>query len=256
MKYKAIFTIAILFIPISLMLLVDLGVMLISKDAPLQSLKSKTWAHAGYYEKTDYSPNSIESISNAFKNGAVGSEIDVFYDVESGDYIVSHNFPYLKPNGEILVLDSIFSKFGNSNYYWLDYKNLKELNEDETLLSIKRLNEILETNEIDKNRILIESTDLNNLKYFTARTFYTSWWINPSESNSTSFIRNYRYKWYYLTGKFSSLSMSYNYYARIEKTVHSIPINLWTINDKNTYKKIINADEVKIILTDRNWFEN
>ena len=43
-------------------------------------------------------------------------------------YIVSHDFPYQIYDEKALTLDEVFKEFGNTKYYWLDFKNLSNSN--------------------------------------------------------------------------------------------------------------------------------
>ena len=221
----------------------------------LSQTEKKAWSHAGYFQETAYEANSMQSFANARKNNAKGLELDVIYDSALRKYIVSHDYPYKTYNGKLLFLDSVFATFGNSFKYWLDFKNLKNLNKDDVLNSRLILKKLLSSKGITIENILIESTSLDNLSYFTKSGFYTSWWILPYKSKYRSIARNYKYKFYYLLGKYSSLSMPYSYYSRIEESMNNIPVNLWTINDRNIFLKTVKKNQVKIILTDRNWFD-
>ncbi|APG60116.1 hypothetical protein [Christiangramia salexigens] len=222
----------------------------------LSEPKKKAWSHSGYYNNSEYKANTIESFTNALNNNATGVELDVFYDNDMKKYIVAHDYPYSTQYGKHLFLDSVFATFGNSFKYWLDFKNLKDLNEEDVLDSQLILNNYLKIKRIEKENLLIESTHLENLSHFTEAGFYTSWWILPYKSRYRSILRNYKYKFYYLLGKYSSLSMPYSYYPRVEQEMNKIPVNLWTINDKEVFLKTVKKPQVKIILTDQNWFDN
>lgn len=221
----------------------------------LSQLKKKAWSHAGYFQDKAYQANSMQSFTNAKKNNAEGLELDVIYDKELRKYIVSHDYPYKSYNGKLLFLDSVFATYGNNFKYWLDFKNLKDMNEEEVITSQLLLKKMLSTENICIENILVESTNLDNLSHFTKSGYYTSWWILPYKSRYRSIARNYKYKFYYLLGKYSSLSMPYNYYSRIEKSMNNIPVNLWTINERNIFLRNMKKPQVKIILTDQNWFE-
>lgn len=221
----------------------------------LSNLDFKVWAHAGYYENSLFKPNTIESFQNAIENKARATELDVFYDENYKKFVVSHDFPYKENNNQVLFLDSVFVKFGNQFKYWLDFKNLQHLNENKTIESYKELDKLLKKTKVLKQNILVESQNLNNLSIYTKNGFYTSWWITPYKSRYRSIIRNYKYKLYFLMGKYSSLSMPYNYYTRVEKSMNNIPINIFTVNEKNDFDKFFRNKKVKIILTDKNWFD-
>jgi glycerophosphoryl diester phosphodiesterase len=220
----------------------------------LSSIENKTWSHAGLIKDSNLKQNTIEAFDNALINKANGLELDVIYDIEMKEFIVSHDFPYQRHGGELLKLASVFHKYQNTTNYWLDFKNLRTLNSKQTKESCEILIRILQTESVAQNNVLIESVNLDNLSHYTNNSFYTSWWILPYKSKYKSIFRDYIHKYYYIVGKFSSLSMPYKYYHRIESHMNNIPINLWTINDPKPYEKYLKKAQVKIILSDQNWF--
>ena len=220
----------------------------------LANLNFKLWSHAGYIENTNYTKNSIESFDNAMRNNAKGIEIDIIYDIAMKKIVVSHDYPYQRHNNKLLFLDSIFQRYQNNFVYWLDFKNLKDLEKKYTINSIYYLDSIIKKANVKKQNVLIESTELSNLSYFTKKEFYTSWWVVPYKSKYRSILRNFKYKLYFTMGKYNSLSMPYKYYGRVKEKMNNIPINLWTINNISSYKKNKENRNVKIILNDENWF--
>tara|TARA_R110002072_G_scaffold23949_1_gene81871 strand:+ start:49816 stop:50586 length:771 start_codon:yes stop_codon:yes gene_type:complete len=236
-------------------LYLDYYVKNVEPDHKFANLDNKVLAHAGYFKDLKNGPNSIESFNLAKEKGAIGTELDVIYDIETQKFVVSHDFPYKEHNGRLLYLDSVFATYGNQFVYWLDFKNLKNLKSDETEKSCENLIELINEKGINKDHVLIESTELSMLAHFTSKGFYTSWWVLPEKSRYRSILRNYKYKLYYRLGKFSSLSMPYKYYPRIEESMKNIPINLWTVNDEEKFKEFYENDKVKILLTDMNWYD-
>ena len=225
-------------------------------DHLLSKLNFKVWAHRGYYENTLFKPNSIESFHNAKENNARGTELDVFYDVKYQKFVVSHNFPYQKHDYKVLFLDSVFVKFGNQFKYWLDFKNLRNLNEEKAIESCVELENLLIKTKVEKHNILIESQSLYNLNFYTMKGFYTSWWIRPIKSKYKSIVTNYKYKIYYVLGKYSSLSMPYNKFnTNFENSMNNIPINLFTVNEEVLFEDYLKNKKIKIILTDKKWFD-
>lgn len=221
----------------------------------LSNLNYKVWSHAGNINGETIETNSIKSFDIVSKMKVKGLELDVIYDEKIKKFIVSHDFPYKEFNGKILLLDSVFSKYKNTFTYWLDFKNLKDLNKKNTLESRLILDKIILEKTIKKENILVESTNINNLSHYTKTGYYTSWWVLPYKSKYRSIIRDYKYKLYFVLGKYSSLSMPYKYYSRVESSMNNIPINLWTINDETFFKKAMRKKQVKIILTDQKWFD-
>lgn len=87
--------------------------------------------HRGDRQK--FGDNTIEGIASAFKRGADGVEIDVYYKPETGIYLVH---PYLHdPKKNYPKLDEIFDKFGNKGLIQIEIKFL----EMEGLNIIKKL---------------------------------------------------------------------------------------------------------------------
>ena len=235
-------------------LYLDYYVQNVQPDHKMSNLENKVLAHAGYFKDLKNGPNSIESFDLAKSYGASGTELDVIYDTEMQKFVVSHDYPYKEHNGKLLFLDSVFETYGNEFVYWLDFKNLKKLNAEATKKSREVLDQLIKAWKIDKDGVLIESEELSNLAHYTDKGFYTSWWVLPEKSRYRSILRNYKYKFYYRIGRFSSLSMPYKYYPRIDEAMKNIPINLWTINDKELFNNLYKNEKVKIILTDNNWY--
>ncbi|WP_405377272.1 hypothetical protein [Nonlabens sp. Asnod3-A02] len=234
---------------------IDLWTTYVISDHRLSNLDFKVWSHAGFIKDSNFELDSMESFEKAKSNGAKGIEIDVIYDVDMDEFIVSHDFPYKLHNNEPLKLDSVFTVYKEEYNYWLDFKNLKDLEETEVKESFKNLVSLLEKKNVSQDFVLIESVHLKNLSYFTKNNFYTSWWITPSKSRYLSHLRNYSHKLKYILGEYSSLSMPYKYYERVEEPMNNIPVNLWTINDKDFFHKVKNKKQIKIILTDNNWYD-
>lgn len=256
MKKKSlyIFTTIIMLVTI-LVISIDIYTTKLIPDHILSSMETKTWSHAGYTIDTNFKKNTINAFDNAIVvNHVKGLELDVIYDTKMKKFIVSHDFPYQKHNGELLLLESVLKKYKNTIKYWLDFKNLMVLNKIETIESCENLIRLLKNESIIQNNILIESENLKNLSYYTYNSFFTSLWLTPYKSKYRSILRDYIYKYYYMTGKFSSISMPYRYYPRVESHLNNIPINLWTINHPEIFEMYLHNKKVKIILSDQNWF--
>ncbi len=83
----------------------------------------KIFAHRGFAEKKDQQ-NTILAIDNAYKMGFDGVEIDIHY--LNGSLLMTHD-PV--PKGQEKNLDNFdqFLKYQNKMLYWLDFKNLQDL---------------------------------------------------------------------------------------------------------------------------------
>ncbi|WND02753.1 glycerophosphodiester phosphodiesterase [Temperatibacter marinus] len=215
----------------------------------------KIWSHRGYTQNTDQ--NSIEAMQAAIDLSAPGLEIDVFFDKDHNEFIVSHDYPYNLKNGEILKLETVLQKFGNSIYYWLDFKNLSQMSKTEALEALEGLTKLDKAYQL-KTRTLLESKNTRNLSFFTQSNFPTSYWFthSPDASVFRFWIDTYKAKIKYLYGDFSAISMDYRQYStRLKNALGEIPILLWTVNDSPLLSTYLNDRSVKIILTDEQFFD-
>jgi hypothetical protein len=168
----------------------------------------KVWTARGIYgEGVD--ENSIQSIGHAFSEGAMGVEVDIFYDVEMRDYIVSHNFPYQLKNGKILPLSELFDAVGDGHYFWLDFKKLRRLTNQQANEAVQRLKEISAKNGLSE-RIYVEGENPTNLAHFRKAGFHTIFDTHPEPDNS--FFEPFMitvYKMFYYFGDHTVMGMEY-----------------------------------------------
>jgi len=214
----------------------------------------KVWAHRGYSKESP--ENSLESYKKAFELGAKGVEMDIFFDLDLQDFIVSHDYPYKLENGKFLRLEDVFTNIGGLGYFWLDFKNLNSMSANNASIAVTKMYNLLQQNNLLK-KVIIESTDPVNLSRFSKAGLYTSYWIYP-DSNRSLFhfwVTIYKYKLNYLLGEFSALSMDKDYYnTKIEKIFSHIPIHLFTVNDNKLLMTLTRKQNVKIILSDENFY--
>lgn len=224
-----------------------------SSSAVLDSGCFKVWAHRGYFN--GYTQNSIASFTKAFDLGAKGTELDIFYDLITDDYIVSHDYPYNLKNGRILRLEEVFRTVGERGYFWLDFKNLRFLSRDNTEKAVARLHRLLAQFRLNE-KVIVESSDPGNLSIVSKSGLYTSYWITPKEKHPVAFWGQvYKYKIAYILGRFSAISMSYKLYGEKTGRVFSrVPVLLFTVNDKEILTALIKEENVRIVLTDKNHY--
>ena len=126
MKKLILLKIVILLISIYLLTLIYTQNKLKEKDFT-QAYNSchKVWSARGIYGD-GIEQNSLESLDKAFNSGALGVEIDLHYDVEMKQFIISHDHPYIdkngklvyvQKNGKLLTLKEVFKKFGQKYYF-------------------------------------------------------------------------------------------------------------------------------------------
>ncbi|WP_448553043.1 glycerophosphodiester phosphodiesterase [Thalassotalea montiporae] len=215
---------------------------------------NKVWAHRGYFK--DFEQNSIEAFNKAIELGAKGVEVDIFFDLDLAEYIVSHDYPYNLKNGELLTLSKLFHNLDQSIYYWLDFKNLKQLKKDEVILARNKLKQLMEQYRL-QDKIIIESKKPSNLQPFSREGFQTSYWVsfNELQGQRRFWINIYALKIKYIMNYFSAVSMNFrNYSHALENSLGGLPVLLFTINDKKVLNSKIKNQNVKIILSDKSYY--
>ena len=193
----------------------------------------KVWTARGLYGN-GIDQNSIESIGAAFEQGAEGVEVDVRYDKKMQDFIVSHDYPYNKKNGKILKLSELFDAVGDNHFFWLDYKKLRHLNEEQTQQAIQRLFDISQKNNL-KDRIYIENEAPINLFQYRKSGLHTIFDTSPVPE-SMSFVSALMinlYKMFFYFGNHSVMAMNYGelddpiYGEHTRERLKNVPVFLY-----------------------------
>ena len=227
---------------------------------------NKIWSARGMYGGK-IEQNSLASLNSAFKVGASGVEIDLYYDVEKKLFIISHNHPkknadgtlsYSLKNGKLLTLKEVFNTFNKDYYFWLDYKNLGDLSAEETKEAIKRLLVITVDDDL-RQRVYIEGTNplkLANYSYAGLKTIFD---IQPLSASSwtTSIVLNL-YKAAFAYGNFTVMGMKYGsvddpvYGKQTEEFLAGIPVFLYHVPDyKGLIEALLNHTQVRVMLVGR-----
>lgn len=142
-----------------------------SKPLPRQEV----WAHRCFSPL--YLENTIAGLRYNVAAGAKGIEMDVFYDDSLQNFVVSHEFPYLKADGKLLLLREVFENIKDSTQYWLDFKNLSYNNQKN---ADKVLTELVNSHQL-ANKVFIESHKgwlLRGLCHPPLRTIYWAYYEN------------------------------------------------------------------------------
>lgn len=224
----------------------------------------KVWAARGLYESHE-EQNSLTAMNRAFSHGAMGAEVDFHYDVSSNRYIVSHNHPkkgsdgkliYTEKEGRLLTLEHFLKELGSSHFFWLDYKNLDKLNQEETKLAIQRLLEITNFDNI-RERLYIEGSNPLRLSMYTDAGFKTILGVHPlPESNIFASIVANAYKIAYYFQNITALALSRGrvledpiYGVRLKELYKGIPLFLFHVPDNEQLldELLINKD-VRVVL--------
>jgi len=169
----------------------------------------KVWSARGLYENF-HQQNSIESIGRAFEEGAMGVEVDVRYDIQMQDFIVSHDYPYNKKNGKTLKLSELFEALGDDRYFWLDFKRLRHLSEQQTQDAIQRLYDISQKNSLYE-RIYVEGEAPIKLSRYREAGLHTIFDTHPvpeSKVYLSELIINL-YKMVFYFGNHSVMGLEY-----------------------------------------------
>jgi len=227
---------------------------------------AKIWSSRGFYENKQ-EQNSLTALNRAFLLGAKGAEIDFYYDVSSDRFIVSHDRPktnkqgvliYKEKEGRILTLEHVFSEVASSQYFWLDYKNLDRLDEQQTQSAIKRLLSITEKNSFIES-VYIEGSNPLILSKYTDAGFNTILGIHPlPSSNWLASLSVSVYKLAYYFNNITALALPYGdlnnpvYSEGAADALSSIPLFLFHVPlDKPLVQSLLDNQGVKVLLVGR-----
>ena len=226
----------------------------------------KVWAARGLY--TTYSEqNSIVSMQRAFTEGALGVEVDLYYDVKMDRFIISHDKPvrdkegnlkYTEKNGELLTLEVLLQTVGEGHYFWIDYKNLDKLSVQESNHAIKRLLNITQEATL-RESLYIEGSNPFRLSMYTDAGFKTILGIHPlRESSLFSSIVINGYKLGYYFTNITGVALAYGsiddpiYGEETEKRLASIPTFLFHVpDDKELLHTLVSKSAVRVLLVGR-----
>lgn len=226
----------------------------------------KVWSARGFYNN-HAEQNSISSFSRAFSLGSKGAEVDLYFDIKSERFIISHDRPkksekgellYTEKEGSILTLEKLILSVGIEHYFWLDYKNLDRLSDENTAKAIARLSKITEFDSI-KSRLYIEGSNPLILSKYTDAGFNTILGIHPSyEKNALSSVALNIFKMAYYFNNITAFAMSYGlvetpiYGSKAQKILKGIPVFLFHVpDDEELIKSLINKTEVRALLAGR-----
>jgi len=218
----------------------------------------KVWTARGIYSD-GIDENSIESIGHAFSEGALGVEVDVFYDVELNDYIVSHNYPYQLKHGRILHLSEIFDALGDDHYFWLDFKKLRRLSKPQALQAVQRLQQISQKNNLPQ-RIYVEGETPINLAWFRKAGFHTIFDTHPAPSGTLLAVAMITlYKILYYFGNHSVMGMEYGslerpvYGLATRKRLGRVPVFLYHVPvNESLVDDLLKIDAVRAFIVGNN----
>lgn len=226
----------------------------------------KVWSARGFY-KNHAEQNSISSFARAFSLGSVGAEVDLYFDVKTKRFIVSHDRPkklandkllYTDKEGATLTLQKLLTSVGKDHYFWIDYKNLDRLSDEETVSALERLSEITKFDGI-KSRIYLEGSNPFILSKYTEAGFKTILGIHtPTESSLLASFALNVFKVAYYFNNITAFAMSYGlqedpqFGDKAQKILIGLPVFLFHVPDNEALiKNLMEKEEVRAILAGR-----
>ncbi len=220
----------------------------------------KIWATRGLVLEgprisPDGTQNSIESIRLAFDSGARGTEVDVLFDTDMGQFIVSHDLPYNLKNGKLLTLEELFENTAGENYFWIDFKKIRKLSDRELDDSVAEMERLANRFDI-KKWIYVEGEAPFSLAAYRDAGFNTIYDIHPrSDRNlfTPAIIALYKMVFYF--GDFTVMAMNYGpmdnpkYGPRTQALLGDIPLFIYHIeDDRNELERLLRIRGVRVIL--------
>ncbi len=240
-----------------------LGAVALSIDARFRGIERNEifsgeelfWAHGGRVKPLQ--PNSIESVRAAFDRGAPGCEIDIYFDHPTRSFVVSHDFPYNLRNGRLLMLDELFREVGDRGYFWLDFKNLGDLDGGDPGRAARRLRALLRRHSL-LERSFVESGAQWELGLLARKGILTCWRIDPQAG---TFLENleaeYRIKHRAAALNISALAIPEDVYdERVDAAFAGIPLLVFTVNDEADARRFMGYESVCIVLTDKDYYRS
>ncbi len=204
---------------------------------------NKLWKH-----RVNTASEAIEALRN-FE----GIELDVFYISELNQFQTGHDYP----SG--INLEDYLDSIPNSDkyYYWIDFKNLNELNAQ---TSVTKMEKILSKYHLS-DKLIVENSNPDLLAFFKVSGIFTSLWISDvSDVLITSYAENELYEELEVIlskHKFNAISAHYNMVPFMEKYLKNYNCHIWTNGlisetDKQKIRTFASKSNIKVILVDYN----
>ena len=227
----------------------------VAQVTPLFEGCRKAWGHRGFVD--DHEENTLGSVREAIEMGASGVEVDILYDISTNQFIVSHDEPYQRTNGELLTLDQLLAAFPKDAYLWLDAKNLGALWPLDAMDAVDNLAAAIETHGL-RDRAFVESRNPLYLAWLADESIPTSYLISPNAKYAAPifWLNVYIMKMTYTWGPFTALSMNdYRYSEKVADAFgDDISIFVSTVNTQPEFEHYARHPKVRVVLTDENFF--
>ncbi len=196
----------------------------------------KIWSARGTYDGA-VEQNTIEAFNRAFAHGASGAEVDVYFDVALGRFIVAHDDPTQRDRKErLLTLEALLDATDHSRYFWVDFKNLDRLSDTETMQAIRRLEAI--TRPAERHYLYLEGSNPLMVGKYTRAGFNTilAALAIPDDSFAAGFVSDINKLVYYFSDvtvlAFYQTRRGTPYFAeKLAEAYRNVPVFLFHVED-------------------------
>ena len=216
---------------------------------------NKVWGHRGH--AAIGAENSLQSVQDAFGRGAAGVEIDILFDGELGDFVVSHNRPYTLFDGKPLLLETVLSHSTRTGHFWLDAKDLSKLSPLTAYKATQRLATLIQRYQLAE-RAFVESSHALYLSWLADQGIYTSYAVSPNDKKYSAPVYKLNaalMKLGYTFARAGAISMNASRYTPVTATTFGeVAVLLSTVNDTRALQLLSAIPEVKVILSDDDHF--
>lgn len=212
----------------------------------LQMPRKAHWMHRGLYDNKTIYENTLAAFDSALHKNIEGIEFDLFYIDSLNDFVISHDLPNrfgLPP----LHLSTVLKRYDTSFSYWLDLKNLNEINKQAI---VHQLNKLLVGTL--KSKVYIESGNASPLGYLANQGFRTIYWV---QYNRTNWLKKYLKKkviqGYCLKYPFAGVSIAASMADEdFFDSFGNIPSFIFHIYTPEQYHQIKNHSNISVYLMD------
>ncbi|XAH25007.1 glycerophosphodiester phosphodiesterase [Xylophilus sp. GW821-FHT01B05] len=211
----------------------------------------KVWGHRGY--AATGGENSLQGVQEAFRRGAAGVEIDILFDRELDDFVVSHDRPYTLFGGHPLRLESVLSQYTGTGFFWLDAKDLRRLSPMAAHKATQRLAALIRRYQLTE-RAFVESSNALYVSWLAGQGIHTSYAVSPNDQKYSAPLYQLNAALMKLAYAFSgadAISMDVSRYTPVTAaSFGGAAVLLSTVNDADALQHLSAIPEVKVILSD------
>ncbi len=211
----------------------------------------KIFAHRGY-DINGIEENTIKSLDLAYQNNFSGIEFDIHYI--NNKLVITHDDPNLQNISDFDVFHE-FLKYGNSLLYWLDFKNLQNLDRQSLKSSLEMLKRGIQDRDcnIDKFYFAPYITDINVAEsiYNAIREVFS---VDVQIMAVCDNIKKEQYEEYnqwLISQSISNLSIRYDLIDQdLIDILQKVEIFAWTVNEKHTADQLVDRFKIANFTTD------